>query len=77
MIRTQSQNIHFSARRSQLRNLLQYVQQEIEGSPRLELPLELDSHDIHGYNDIIRVTALLVDDVMFIVMTIPLKYECL
>ena len=58
---------------TQLRKLLKYVQQEIEGSPRLELPLELNSHDIQGYYDIIRVTALLVDDVLFIVMTIPLK----
>ena len=58
---------------SQLRELLKYVQQEIEGSPRLKLPLELNSHDIQGYYDIIRVTALLRDDVLFIVMTIPLK----
>ena len=58
---------------SQLRDLLSYIQQEIEGSPRLELPLQLDNHDIQGYYDIIRVTALLVDDVLFIVMTIPLK----
>ena len=57
----------------QLRDLLKYVQQEIEGSPRLELPLELNNHDIQGYYDIIRVTAFLVDDVLFIVMTIPLK----
>ena len=58
---------------SQLRELLKYVQQEIEGSPRLELPLELNSHDIQGYYNVIRVTALLTDDVLFIVMTIPLK----
>ena len=58
---------------SQLRDLLSYVQQEIESSPRLELPLELNNHDIQGYYDIIRVTALLVEDVLFIVMTIPLK----
>ena len=58
---------------SQLRELLEYVQQEIEGSPRLELPLKLDNHDIQGYYDVIRVTVLLVDDVLFIVMTIPLK----
>ena len=58
---------------SQLRDLLKYVQQEIEGSPRFELPLELGNHDIQGYYDIIRVTALLVDDVLFIVMTILLK----
>ena len=58
---------------SQLRDLLSYVQQEIKGSPRLELPLELNNQDIQGYYDIIRVTALLVDDVLFIVMTIPLK----
>ena len=58
---------------SQLRELLKYVQQEIEGSPRLELPLKLNNHDTQGYYDIIRVTALLVDDVLFIVMTIPLK----
>ena len=50
-----------------------YIQQEIEGSPRLELPLELNSHDIQGYYNVIRVTALLTDDVLFIVMTIPLK----
>ena len=58
---------------SQLRELLKYVQQEIEGSPRLEIPLELNSHDIQGYYNVIRVTALLTDDVLFIVMTIPLK----
>ena len=58
---------------SQLRELIKYVQQEIEGSPRLELPLELSSHDIQGYYNVIRVTALLTDDVLFIVMTIPLK----
>ena len=58
---------------SQLRELLKYVQQEIEGSPRLELPLELNSHDIQGNYNVIRVTALLTDDVLFIVMTIPLK----
>ena len=58
---------------SQLRELLKYVQQEIEGSPRLELPLDLNSHDIQGYYNIIRVTALLTDDVLFLVMTIPLK----
>ena len=58
---------------SQLRELLKYVQQEMEGSLRLELPLELDSHDIQGYYNVIRVTALLTDDVLFIVMTIPLK----
>ena len=58
---------------SQLRELLKYVQQEIEGSTRLELPLELNSHDIQGYYNIIRVTALWTDDVLFIVMTIPLK----
>ena len=58
---------------SQLRELLKYVHQEIEGSPRLELPLELNSHDIQGYYNVIRVTALLTDDVLFIVMTIPLK----
>ena len=58
---------------SQLRQLLKYVQQEIEGSPRLELPLELNNHDIQGYYNVIRVTALLTDDVLFIVMTIPLK----
>ena len=58
---------------SQLRELLKYVQQEIEGSARLELPLELNSHDIQGYYNVIRVTALLTDDILFIVMTIPLK----
>ena len=58
---------------SQVRNLLRCVQQKIEGSSRLKLPLKLDHHDIQGYYDIIRVTALLVDDVLFIVMTIPLK----
>ena len=58
---------------SQLRELLKYVQQKIEGSPRLELPLELNNHDIQGYYNVIRVTALLTDDVLFIVMTIPLK----
>ena len=58
---------------SQLREVLKYVQQEIEGSPRLKLPLELNNHDIQRYYDIIRVTALLMDDVLFIVMTIPLK----
>ena len=58
---------------SQLRELLKYVQQEIEGSPRLELPLELNSHDIQGDYNVIGVTALLTDDVLFIVMTIPLK----
>ena len=58
---------------SQLRELLKYVQQEIEGSPRLELPLELNSHDIQGYYNVIRVTALLTEDILFIVMTIPLK----
>ena len=58
---------------SQLRELLKYVQQEIEGSPRLALPLELNNHDIQGYYNIIRVTALMTDDVLFIVMTIPLK----
>ena len=56
---------------SQLRDLLRYVGKEIEGSPRLKLPLKLNNHDIQGYYDIIRVTALLVDDVLFIVMTIP------
>ena len=35
--------------------------------------MELDNYDIQGYYDIIRVTALLVDDVLFIVMKIPLK----
>ena len=39
----------------------------------MELPLELNSHDIQGNYNIIRVTALLTDDVLFIVMTIPLK----
>ena len=58
---------------SQLRELLKYVQQEIEGSPRLELPLELNSHDIQEYYNVVRVIALLTDDVLFIVMTIPLK----
>ena len=58
---------------SQLRELLEYVQQEIEGSPRLALPLALNNHDIQGYYNIIRVTALITDDVLFIVMTIPLK----
>ena len=58
---------------SQLRKVLKYVQQDIEGRPRLELPLELNSHDIQGYYNVIRVTALLTDDVLFIVMTIPLK----
>ena len=58
---------------SQLRDLLKYVQQDIAGSPRLELPLELNNHDIQGYYDIIRVIALLVEDVLFIIMTIPLK----
>ena len=52
---------------SQLRELLKYVQQEIEGSPRLALPLELNNHDIQGYYNIIRVTALMTDDVLFIV----------
>ena len=53
--------------------MLEYVQQETEGSPRMKLPLELNNHDIQGYYDVIRVAALLVDDVLFIVMTIPLK----
>ena len=35
--------------------------------------MKLNNHDIQGYYDIIKVTALLVDDVLFIVMTIPLK----
>ena len=58
---------------SQLRELLEYVQQEIKGSPKLALPIELNDHDIQGYYNIIRVTALITDDVLFIVMTIPLK----
>ena len=58
---------------TQLRDLLKYVQQEIEGSPRLKLPIELNSHDIQGYYNVIRVTALLTDDMLFIVITIPLK----
>ena len=58
---------------SQIRELLEYVQQEIEGSPRLALPIELNNHDIQGYYNIIRVTAVITNDVLFIVMTIPLK----
>ena len=58
---------------SQLRDLLKYVQQEIKGSPRLALPIELTDHDIQGYYNIIKVTALITDDILFIVMTIPLK----
>ena len=58
---------------SQLRGLLEYSQQQIEGSPRLELPLKLNNHDIQGYYDVIKVAALSADDVLFIVMTIPLK----
>ena len=50
---------------SQPRELLKYFQQEIVGSPRWELPLKLNNHDIQGYYDIIKVTALLVDDVPF------------
>ena len=58
---------------SQLRGLLEYVQQEIKGSPRLVLPIRLNDHDIQGYYNIIRVTALVTEDVLFIVMTIPLE----
>ena len=58
---------------SQLRDLLKYVQQEIKGSPRLALPIELTDYDIQGYYNIIKVTALITDDILFIVMTIPLK----
>ena len=58
---------------SQLRDLLRHVKKKIEGSPRLELPLKLNNHDIQRYYDIIRVTALLVEDVLFIIMTILLK----
>ena len=58
---------------SQLRGLLRHMRKDIEGSPRLELPLKLNNHDIQGFYDIIKVTALVVEDVLVIVMTIPLK----
>ena len=67
---------------SQLRELLKYVQEEIEGSPRLVLPLELNNHDIQGYYNIIRVTALMTNNVLFIFYDNPserylITNECL
>ena len=35
--------------------------------------MKLNNHDIQGYYDIIKVTALIVEDVLVIVMTIPVK----
>lgn len=55
-----------------LRRLLADIEREMQSNPRLELPYQLKGDEIWKYYEIMRVTPVVMEDLMVILLTIPL-----
>ena len=56
----------------QLIQMLEEVQEDIKGSPRLTLPIDPRSDKVERYYDIIRVTPHITQDLLVVLVSIPL-----
>ena len=54
-----------------LRELLEEVQEEMKQNPRLELPYDPQT-EIYKFYEVMRVTSVIVGDVLTMLLTIPL-----
>ena len=59
-----------------LRDLLVHVKEKMKENPRLELPYDPEI-EIWKYYEIMKITPLVVDDLMIILLTIPLSDQSL
>ena len=59
-----------------LRDLLQKVQERIRPNPRLMLPYDLDT-EVWKFYDILRITPVVMDRMLVILLTIPLTDQSL
>ena len=56
----------------QLIKILEEVEEDIKGSPRLTLPIDPKSGKVEEYYNIIRVTPHIIQDLLVVLVTIPL-----
>ena len=56
----------------QLKQMLLEIQEGIRESPRLTLPIDPDSDNVESYYDIIRVTPHITQDLLVVLVKIPL-----
>ena len=56
----------------QLKQMLLEIQEGIRESPRLTLPIDPDSEKVESYYDIIRVTPHITQDLLVVLVSIPL-----
>ena len=56
----------------QLIKILEEVEKDIKGSPRLTLPIDPKSGKVEEYYNIIRVTPHIIQDLLVVLVTIPL-----
>ena len=59
-----------------LRNLLRHVKEKMRENPRLELPYDPDEN-IWKYYEVMKVTPIIVEDLMVVLLTIPLTDKSL
>ena len=59
-----------------LRDLLVHVRDKMRENPRLELPYDPDD-EIWEYYEIMKITPVIVDDLMVILLTIPITDKSL
>ena len=59
-----------------LRELLRHIKDKMKENPRLELPYDPDK-DIWKYYEVMKITPLIVEDLMVILLTIPLTDKSL
>ena len=59
-----------------LRNLLRHIKEKMRENPRLELPYDPDEN-IWKYYEVMKVTPIIVEDLMVVLLTIPLADKSL
>ena len=59
----------------QLKEILSEVEDEISESPRLALPIPVDT-EIEDYYNILRVSTVITEDALIILLSIPRVHRC-
>ena len=59
-----------------LRKVLKSIKEEMKQNPRLELPYDPDE-DIWSYYSIMRVSPIILDDFLLVILTVPLVDQSL
>ena len=55
-----------------LRDLLRRVRAKMKPNPRLRLPYDPDTEDIWKYYKVIKITPVVIDKLLVILLTIPI-----